>query len=191
MTTTINKKYSVGIIKMMIRGEFLSSNHSNKLLREYYKEVNEKFEEYKEIFEIYGYILRIEENYIYCHPQNIEKRVDRLQRNIWIITLYSVIKEFNNEVKPGDFLYKAQIENAANDSSGAVAHALSLLRTDLSEKINSDKVEYVLKSLQENRFIELTNEERQEYIVLNSWNQIIKIKDCIRVVKDACFNLND
>ena len=189
MVTTINKKQSPEIIKTLTRGTFLSSNHTVKSYRDYFREVKDKVEEYREVLEILGYNLIERERYIYCHPQNfLEKaKADKIEHNKQLLKMYAIIKEYNNETTVGKSIFKARLEDFANNNDG-VMYILSSLKGDLIGKKNSEKIDYVLQELQKSRFIELRDEERQEYIILDAWDFIESLKSATKIIKQAYLN---
>lgn len=195
----INKKLSPSIIKALVSGEFLSSNHIEKSYRDYYSEVKNKSELYHEIMEISGYYLREEEKFFYAIPVDILSKKDRIKRNVDLLNAYLVVSEHRNgadcEIRPGMFIYKAQIENAANNHNEGLVDALTNFkgdaRGDLSGKTNGWKIDNVLAYLSRNRFIELCNEERQEYIILNAWDFIVSLERHTEIIKQVYLNQKD
>ena len=195
----INKKLSPSIIKVLTSGEFLSSNHIDRVYRDYYNEVKNKSAQYHDIMEISGFYLIEKEKFFYAVPIDILSKKDRIKRNIDLLNAYLVVAEHRNgadsEIRPGMFIYKAQIEDAVNNHNDGLVDALINFkgdaRGDLSGKTNGWKIDNVLAYLRRSRFIELCNEERQEYVILSAWDFIVSLERQIEIIKQTYLNRKD
>ena len=188
MDNSINISLSPDIIKALTKGEFISSKHIDSRYKSFYKELSGKENDYRDVMKILGYELTHTDGFFYVTPKNIP--IDRVANNKKLLTYYWVLIECLGTVTIGGNFSKAQIVDCLNNSDHMkIALEKVIIKKDEDKvKTNDDKICYVLQQLERSRFIEMYDEERQKYVILDAWSFIERLKERTKIINQAYLN---
>lgn len=179
--------YTEEIFKLLSGGKFISSNTSDASLKRLFSILEEdgNFERLRDYFSHIGFELQAGNEYYYFSRK--ETKVD-LERKIakayeWIDVL-DFLKNFNNSFGAGFRFSQAEILNATNTNID-LETKLNNLENYAKKKDHPSIVKYIVDKLEKESFIELENEIKGEYKVLNSFHYLEQIIQIINIPEEV------
>jgi len=159
------------IFKILSKGQFISSNSSNRNIQELYNIIDsEHFENLKEYFKHINFVLEKGDEYFYfSRPEikaDIEKKIEAAYK--WIDIL-DFLKTYDNSFGSGYRFSPSEILVRIKTEAELETKLEGLNRNKEILQVILDKV---LKQLTDDNFVEIENERTQQYKVLASFKYL-------------------
>lgn len=165
------------IFKILSKGQFISSNSSNKALKTLYNVIDED-----ENFELlYEYFLNInfvlekgDEYYYFSRPENKVDLENKLEAAFRWIDIMDFLKTFDNSFStgyrfsPSDILVRIKTD-------AELETKLDGLKKHTDKEKHQDILDKILKKLIDESFVELENEITHQFKVLSSFKYLEKL----------------
>ena len=160
------------IFKILSKGQFLSSNSSNKTIQELYNviENEQNFDNLRMFFQQINFILEKGDEYFYfSRPEtkaDLEKKIETAYK--WIDIL-DFLKTYDNAFGSG---YRFSPSEILVRIKADAELETKLERLNKNKETLQDILDKVLKQLIDDNFIEIENERTQQYKVLASFKYL-------------------
>jgi hypothetical protein len=173
------------IFKILSKGQFISSNSSNKTISDLYNIIDSEnnFEDLREYFKQINFILERGEEYFYFSRNetkiDLESKIERAYR--WI-DIVDFLKTFDNSFgsgyrfSPSEILVKIKLDAELETKLEAL---------NKNSEPQQDILDKVLKTLTDDSFIELENERTGQYKVLAAFKYIELLILTINISEEA------
>lgn len=172
-------KYTSEVFQRLGKGQFLSANSTDAALRAIYNDVEEDFEAYREYFDKIDFTLSNGNGYFYFSRReprvNIENKLQSLFS--WIDYL-DFLKTYDTSFGPGTQFTILQLELRLSTEPGLKEKLSGMFRERNS---NRQKLEALVKEMEQKGFAELINEAEELYHVTNAFSYIEQIILCINI----------
>lgn len=162
------------IFKILSKGQFISSNSSDKVISSLYNVIDEEqnYENLRDYFENIHFILERGDEYFYfSRPEtkvDLEKKIERAFE--WI-DIMDFLKTFDNAFSPGYRFTPSEIMVRIK-TDAELETKLEALKKHTNRAIHQDILDRVLKKLIDDTFIELENDITHQYKVLASFKYL-------------------
>lgn len=174
------------IFKILSKGQFISSNSSNKSISDLYKVIEdlENFENLYNYFRCINFILEKGDEYFYFsraeNKVDLETKIETAFRWIDIIDfLKTYDNSFNSGYRftPSDILVRIKTD-------AELETKLEGLKKHTDKEKYQDILDKILKKLIDDTFIELENDITHQYKVLNSFKYLEQLILTINIPDD-------
>lgn len=175
------------IFKMLSKGQFISSNSSDKNISNLYSIIEDEqyFEELYAYFTNINFVLEKGDEYFYfSRPEtnvNIEKKIEKAFEWIDIIDFF---KTYDNAFSAGIRFSPADILSRIK-TDAELETKLENLKKHTEKTKHQDILDRVLKKLIDDTFIELENEITNQYKVLTSFKYLEQLILTINIPEDV------
>lgn len=160
------------IFKILSKGQFISSNSSNKIVNDLYNIIDseDNFENLRDYFKQINFILERGDEYFYFSRS--ETKIDlenKIERAFKWIDIVDFLKTFDNSFgsgyrfSPSEILVKIKLDAELETKLEAL---------NKNKEPQQDILDRVLKTLSDDSFIELENERTGQYKVLAAFKYI-------------------
>ena len=174
-------RYTKEIFEILSKGGFISQNSISQLRAHLYDAIEDDFQEYRAYYEGIGFLLEGGNGYYYF--SRTENKVDlsnKIQRLAEWIDRVDFLKTFNTTFGSGFTFRKSNVlEKFSSDIE--LKEKARHLYTDV--KTNEEKVDKLIKDLENQGFVELENELDGTYKVTAAFHYIEELIDCITIVE--------
>jgi hypothetical protein len=173
------------IFKILSKGQFLSSNSSNKTIQELYNAI-ENEQNYEILREYFGHINFIlekgDEYFHFSRPEikaDLEKKIETAYK--WIDIL-DFLKTYDNafgsgyRFSPSEVLVRLKTDAELETKLDAL---------NKNKETQQDMLDKVLKQLTDDNFLEIENERTQQYKVLASFKYLENLILTININEDV------
>jgi hypothetical protein len=173
------------IFKILSKGQFISSNSSNKTISNLYNTIDneDNFENLREYFKQINFILERGDEYFYFSRSetkiDLENKIERAYK--WI-NIIDFLKTFDNSFcsgyrfSPSEILVKIKLDAELETKLEAL---------NKNKEPQQDILDRVLKTLSDDSFIELENERTGQYKVLAAFKYIELLILTINISEEA------
>jgi hypothetical protein len=173
------------IFKILSKGQFISSNSSNKTISDLYNVIDneDNFENLREYFKQINFILEQGDEYFYFsrneEKTTLEKKIENAYK--WIDTL-DFLKTFNNSFGSG---FRFDISDIITRIKLDAELETKLDSINKDKKSREEILKEILGGLQKDSFIELENERTGQYKVLAAFKYIELLILTINISEEA------
>lgn len=173
------------IFKILSKGQFISSNSSNKTISDLYNIIDseDNFENLREYFKQINFILERGDEYFYFSRNetkiDLENKIERAYK--WI-DIVDFLKTFDNSFgsgyrfSPSEILVKIKLDAELETKLEAL---------NKNAEPQQDILDRILKTLTDDSFIELENERTGQYKVLAAFKYIEQLILTINISGEA------
>lgn len=173
------------IFKVLSRGQFISSNSSNKNICDLYNIIDSEgnYENLREYFRQIGFILEHGDEYF--HFSRAETKADlenKIERAYKWIDIMDFLKTFNNSFGSG---FRFDIPDIINKIKLDAELETKLESINKDKKARADVLSDILDGLSKDGFIELENERTGQYKVLSAFKYIEQLILTINISEAA------
>ena len=160
------------IFKILSKGQFISSNSSNRTVQELYNVIDseQNFDNLRDYFQHINFILENGDEYFYFSRSearaDLEKKIETAYK--WIDIL-DFLKTFNSAFGTGFRFTPSDILVQLNTNAELETKLEGLNK---NKETFQDVLDRVLKLLTDDNFIEIENERTQQYKVLASFKYL-------------------
>lgn len=173
------------IFELLSKGQFISSNSSRDKIRQLYYALEEHFEELHDYFYAINFILERGDEFFYFSRD--ESRVDTerkiLAASKWI-DIMDFFKAFEStfgsgfRFTPSDILVRLNVD-------ATLKNKLEGLKKYSPEDSYSERIQYIIRMLINDNFIELENEISNTYKVLSSFRYLEQLLMNINIPEEV------
>jgi hypothetical protein len=173
------------IFKVLSKGQFISSNSSNKTNSDLYNIIDNEnnFENLREYFLHINFVLERGDEYFYFSRReekiDLEKKIERAYK--WI-DIVDFLKTFNNSFGSG---FRFDISDIINKIKLDAELETKLENINKDKKSREDILKEILDTLSKDSFIELENERTGQYKVLAAFKFIEQLILTINISEEA------
>ena len=172
----LNKKYVTKVFEVLKEGKFLSQNSPNKDKKELYEYVEDHSKELQEYFSYIGLELVVANSYAYfASLSNKEKKLES------IYELIDILSFFYNYSLAFDVGFRFSVSDIEQKVKDNATFEMQLKKLKISGETLREKILTLISKLEKRGFIEVESEYHQRYVVLNSFEYLVKFFNKIEI----------
>lgn len=174
------------IFEYLQKGLFISSNSVDETLRNLYDQIEDNFESLSLFFAQIGYTLEHGNEYFYFSRNEPRMTLEqKIQRAYYWIDVLDLFKTYDETFGPGYRFQPEQILVEANINV-VLQNKLDSLRKHFSDKdIRKDILDYVIRQLTKDSFLELENDKTNTYKVMSAWHYLERLIESINIYDET------
>lgn len=178
-------KQTADIFKILSKGQFISSNNSNKTVSDLYNIIDsdDNFEDLRDYFLQINFILERGDEYFFFsrneEKTTLEKKIENAYK--WIDTL-DFLKTFNNAFGSG---FRFDMSDIINKIKLDAELETKLDSINKDKKSREEILKDILDGLVKESFIELENERTGQYKVLTAFKYIEQLILTINISEEV------
>jgi len=177
MKTTLDKQRVVRLFTYLKDGKFLSQNSPNKRDKELFEYTQRYFEELCEYFSFIDIELKLGDGY--CYFASYDNREKKLHSIYELIDIMSFFYNYSTMFGVGYKFTISDIEEKIKDDT-TLENRLKKIKT-ISGETRRNRVFSLVSKLEKRGFISLENEYTQGYLVMNSFEYLVKFFNKIEI----------
>jgi hypothetical protein len=173
------------IFKILSKGQFISSNNSNKTVSDLYNVIDneDNFENLREYFLQINFILERGDEYFYFSRSEEKTTLDKKIENAYKwIDILDFLKTFNNSFGSG---YRFDMSDIINKIKLDAELETKLDSINKDKKSREEILKEILDGLVKESFIELENDRTGQYKVLAAFKYIEQLLLTINISEEA------
>jgi len=173
---SLNKGYVTKIFEHLKEGKFISQNSPKKEQKELFEYIDNHYKELRVYFSYIGIELKVANSYAYFSSLTNKER--KLQSIYELIDILSFFYNFSPAFDVGFRFSISDIEQKVKDNA---TFEMQLKKLKISGDTLREKIKNIVSKLEKRGFIELESEYHQRFIVLNSFEYLVKFFNKIEI----------
>jgi len=173
----LNKQKTTKIFNILKEGKFLNANSPKKeevILFEY---VENHYEQLREYFSYIGLDLKLKQSY--CYFASLSNKEQKLNTVLELIDIVSFLYDIDSAFGVGYRFYFSDLFTAIKDDA-LLLKKLNKIKTISGENLET-KINILLNKLEKRGYIDIFDEYKKEYIVLNSFDYLVEFFNKVEI----------
>ena len=181
-------KYTAEIFEILSKGQFISSNSTNRFIRTLYNTIDDddNFEFFFNYFQSINFILEKGDQYVYFSRKeskvNLERKLEIAYK--WIDIL-DFLKTYDNAFGPGYKFSPSEISIRLDVDVDLKTKLKALRRFAPKKSSYIDVIKKVVETLEKDHFVELEDEASQTFKVLSSFTYLEELILTINIPEEV------
>ena len=183
--------YKSEIYESLNKGQFISSNSNDPATQTLYNIIDKGFEEFYDYFIDIKFILERGDEYFYFSKKEAKADLERkLEKTLQWIDILDFLKTYDNNFGSGYGGFTAYDIVAKISTDAELKSKLEVLKRITPKKEKPiEIIEFILKELASDRFIEMENEINSTYKVLAAFNYLENLVLAINIIEETSYEI--